>query len=65
MPLREDEEGRSPLQGGTKGYLRAECTLGASLEAAEPAELGSRSWQRGSRVHTQDGDSRYTHRTEH
>lgn len=63
MLLREDEEGRSPLRGGTEEYLRTECTLGSSLEAEEPTELGSRSWQKRQQcahrmktpeLHTQD-----------
>lgn len=61
MILREDEEGCSPLRGGTEEYLRTEYTLGSSLEAEEPTELGSRSWQkrqqcahRAPELHTQD-----------
>lgn len=51
MILREDEEGRSPLRGGTEEYLRTECTLGSSLGQRNQPSLGVGAGRRGSSAH--------------
>ena len=57
MLLREDEEGRLPLQGRTKWYLGTECTLGSRVEVEEAAELTdlgrwSQQTERAVHIHT-------------